>query len=179
MSLNKLPKVASSSTVYEGFFRVRRDLLTLPSRELYPYDILETAPFAVMVLATTPEGNYVVSREYRHPTQSFLLSCPGGIKMEEESAEECANRELREETGFTASTFQVIGEAFPFPGVTDQKTIYMRALNATREGPQALEAAEFIEPVILSEKELKTEILEGAPVDGLLLTALFFNSLQP
>lgn len=177
---NKLPipPVTQSEIIYNEFFKIRRDCLQLNENEDYYYYTLITKPIDVMVLATTKEGLYLINREYRHPSGHILLSCPGGIKNENETILECAKRELLEETGFEAKNFEIIGSAFPFPGITGQRTVYVRAKNAIRLSAAALEAAEVLETDLLSEDDIKTLILSGSEVDGLLCTALFFNQLK-
>jgi len=177
MSLNDLPKVVETEVVYDGFFQVRKDRLEF-SGENYSYYTLKTRPFAVMVLARTSSGQYVINREYRHPTSQILLSCPGGVQDRQESPEECAIRELKEETGYEAVHFKKIGESYPFPGITSQKTLYFLATQAKKTHEPTLERAEFIETLLLQPEELNHAIKMGQPVDGLLLTALFFNCLH-
>lgn len=178
MSLNELPKIKESEIVYDCFFRIRRDLLQLPNKKEYSYYSLVTKPIAVMILASTDEGKYVINREYRHPTQTILLGCPGGVKDEGETILDCAERELLEETGYTASSFKILGEAFPFPGVTSQKVFYVRAFQAKQTKQQSLDSAEYIETALFTKEELYQQIKSGIAVDGLLLSALFFNCLQ-
>jgi len=179
MSQNKLPTVKSTEILYDEYFRIEKDHLKTPEQTDYNYYTIIAAPIAVMVLAKTVDGRYVLNWEYRHPTKKTLLSCPGGVKDPGESPTECAARELLEETGYQAEGFEQIGEAYPFPGVCTQKTVYVRAKNAVDTGSHAREHAEFIlESALFTPDELKKCIREKASVDGLLLSALSFEFLM-
>lgn len=177
--LNKLPSpdVGDSEIIFNEFFKIRKDQLQLPNHESYHYYTLITKPVAVMILASTREGELIINREYRHPTNRYLLSCPGGLKMEDESIIDCAKRELLEETGWSAKTWKIIGTSFPFPGITGQRTCFVRAKEAYPVQKATLEVAEILQTELISEKNLRELICSGIEVDGLLCTALFFNSL--
>lgn len=180
MSLNNLPRLLQTTVVHDnGFFQLRKERLEITPHDSYDYYTLEAAPFAVMVIATTHHNEYVLNWEYRHPVKSILLSCPGGIMHAGETPLECASRELLEETGYRAEQFELIGEAHPFPGICSQKTIYVRAHNATFSGPQQLDQVEYIETALFSPEKLKQTLAAQTPVDGLLLSALFLAGLRP
>lgn len=178
MSLNKLPEVIEKQIIDDSFFEYRKEKLHIEGEPDYDYYTLVVPSQSVMVLAQTEEGAFVLNWEYRHPTKTVLLSCPGGIKMASETALECAQRELLEETGFDAEQFELMGEAYPFPGVCNQKTVFVSAKNAKKKKEPQLEPAEFIETVVLSPESLKKVISENVPVDCLLLSALFFFENQ-
>ncbi len=131
-----------------------------------------------MVLATTPEGKFVINREYRYPTKEILLSCPGGLIDEGEEIISCAKRELLEETGYVADKFKSLGSSYPFPGITGQKTIFIRAFGAKKLGRQHLDSCERIETLLFTKETLFQEIQKGTPVDGILLSALFLSALN-
>lgn len=180
MSLNNIPRVLHTTVVHDNdFFQLRKERLELTPHDSYDYYTIEAAPFAVMVIATTPQNEYVLNWEYRHPVKSILLSCPGGIMHAGETPLSCAARELLEETGYEAEHFEIIGEAHPFPGICAQKTIYVRAHNAKFSGPQQLDQMELIEPALFSPEHLKKTLESQIPIDGLLLSALFLASLKP
>ncbi len=176
--LNNLPVVQDTETIHTGFFNIRCDRLRIRGKDEYDYFTLVARPFAVMVLATTPEGKYVINREYRHPVNQILLSCPGGVLDDGEAPLDCAARELAEETGYSAEHFEILGETFPFPGVTNQKSIFVRATNAKKTGETSLEYTEFIETDLYTKEEIWKKIHAGEPTDGILCTALFLDQAK-
>ncbi|MBA2369254.1 MAG: NUDIX hydrolase [Candidatus Protochlamydia sp.] len=170
------PEIDESKVVFqESLIRVSRDILRLKNGTPYSYYSLNTYPYAVIILATNLDGYYILNQEYRHPTGQFLLSCPGGYIDKDEDPIEAAKRELEEETGYQALTFELIGSAYPYAGISSQKTIYVRAKEAVKKTAPRLDTCEIIQTKLLSPKELDQAISEGKNLDGTLCTALFFN----
>lgn len=173
-----LPKLISKETVYENYLKIEKETLELPGGESYPYFVLELAPAAVMNLCFTPEGKLVVNREYRHPTKQVLISLPGGFIDKSEPPIEAAKRELAEETGFTAKDFKILGESFPFPGISNQKTIFVYSCEGKKKEEPTLETAEILQTTTASIEEIWDWVRQGRPLDGILLTGLQFLALN-
>lgn len=174
----RIPKLENSTIVFDEFAKIRRDTLLFHEKIQYNYYTLVTKPAAVVILALREDGQLVLNNEYRHPTSRILLSCPGGFLADAETAEEGAKRELLEETGYDAKTFQVIGEAFPFPGITGQKIFFVRALGAFKSASPDREPTELIRTITRSLPEVEEEILSGGDIDSLLCTALYYHTLR-
>ena len=174
------PKTESSQIVFEeSIFKIQRDILKLPDQPNYNYYSLVTKKFAVNILAQTEEGLYVLVKEYRHPTGQAILGCPGGyIDRDDESPLEAAARELKEETGYEATHFELLGASYPCPGITGQKTFYVKATGAYYVDSPQLETSEIIQISLQSKEDLNRDIQKGAAVDGNLCTALFFEQCQ-
>jgi ADP-ribose pyrophosphatase len=171
-----LPSLIERTIVFhESLIKIQRDRLQIDQHPSYCYYSLITHPFAVAILASTPEGAYLINEEYRHPTGRVLLGCPGGYIDPGEDPLQTAQRELLEETGYKAETFSIMGSAFPYTGISGQKTIYIRARGAILAEQPKLEASEIIHPRLLMPNELLELIKRGEEVDGVLCTALFFN----
>jgi len=94
----------------------RRVLLETPWRSVVverleggrEYSYLET-PRAVWVVPVTDDGDTVFVRQYRHPVGAHPLEMPAGSIEPGESPERAAARELREEVGGEAASFQRVG----------------------------------------------------------------------
>lgn len=174
MSLNRLPNVTQSETVYTSpYFNIRKEHLDCD----HDYFIVDAAEVTLQVLASTDDGHYIINREYRHPTGEILLSCPGGLMHEGEELLACARRELLEETGYYASHWEPIGATYPFAGISPLKVVFFRAYHAKKIQEPQLDGAEYLETLLLTEEALKEKIAEGEPVDGQLCSALFFASM--
>ncbi len=170
----KIPEVESSRIVFDKFVKIRSDILRYGAQHRHEYFTLIPKADAINILAVTPEGQLVLTEEYRHPTGKVLLGCPGGYMDPNESPLEAAKRELLEETGYTASDFQIMGRAYAYPGLSSQNIIYIVARRAHPVAAPQLETSEVIRTVPMSESELTLAIAAGAALDGILCTALFF-----
>lgn len=168
------PKLKSSSILHDRFFVLREDLLEHTDGTIHPYMTLSCSD-AVAVLAQDPFGRWILNREYRHASGKVLIGCPGGRLEENEEPLLGGKREFLEETGYQFEGGTIIGRCHPFPSVCNQQIYYIFGKNATKIQGQSLDPLERIEPILLSNEELKAEIKKGTPVDGILLTALWLK----
>ncbi len=173
-----IPKIEKSTIVYEGYYKVRVDMLSLPQESSQiSYTTLLAAEEAAVVLAETEDGRFVINREYRHPTGTWLYALPGGRVDPGESPLATAQRELCEETGYKAASWHHIGTAYPMPALCGQKVHYYLAKSAYLAAATQKEPLELIATHVMNENELFEAIRSGAPTDGILLTALSFRKL--
>jgi len=114
--------------LYEGIIlKLRLDTMRLPSGRQAPREVIEH-PGAVVILAIDGEGRVLLVRQYRHPTGRSLLELPAGTRDPGEDARACAERELREETGFRPGRLERLGGFYAAPGYC---TEYLEAYLAT------------------------------------------------
>ena len=66
-------------------------------------------PDFTLVFATTPSGEIIMIRQYKHGAKRTSLTLPGGLVEKGEDPEEAAKRELLEETGYQAESWQSLG----------------------------------------------------------------------
>ena len=69
---------------------------------------IKTRDFA-MVVAVTPDGQVVLERSYKHGPRNVALSLPAGYIEADETPDQAARRELREETGYTCDAWRRLG----------------------------------------------------------------------
>jgi ADP-ribose pyrophosphatase len=106
---------------------------------------------AIVPLLSEPGGSdpqLLLIRQYRYAAERYVYEIPAGRLEAGEAPEVCAHRELREETGCTASTMEHVFTMFTTPGFTDEKIHVFLATGLTR-GAHAREGDEFIELVTL------------------------------
>lgn len=168
-------------TIYRGrAFNVRRDEVKLPEQRSTHLDIIEHVG-AVTILPLDADGRILFIRQYRHAAGKELLELPAGTLDEGELPENCALREIREETGFAAGKMIKLGEFFLAPGYS---TEYMVVFLATDLHPDPLpgDQDEFIslQPIPIDqayEFALNGELQDGKSLAALLLARphLHFN----
>ena len=170
-----------SETLLQGrAFRIRRDLLRAPDGREASYDIVEHGGSVVMV-PVDADGNMLFVRQYRRAADSQLLELPAGTRDGDEPYEECAAREIREETGMAAGRLQKVGEFYLAPGYS---TEYMMVFLATelRVDPLPSDPDEFLQieriPVARAfQLAEKGQILDAKSLAALLLARPHVPSL--
>jgi ADP-ribose pyrophosphatase len=85
-------------------------------------------------------------RQYRYAAEGYLYEVPAGRLDPGESPLECAKRELREETGYTAARVEPLFTMYTTPGFTDEK-IHLFVATGLEAGDAARESDEFLELV--------------------------------
>jgi ADP-ribose pyrophosphatase len=90
-------------------------------------------PGAVVMLAVDAEERILWIRQHRWAAGRELLELPAGTLEHGEAPEACARRELAEETGFAAATWQALGGFYSAPGFCDE---YLYAYAATGLTPE-------------------------------------------
>jgi len=128
-------------------------------------------PGAVAIVAIDVNDRIVLVRQLREPARKKLLELPAGTLDEGESPEECARRELREETGLTDGTWRMLGGFWTTPGFCRER-MHVFVAEGVREGEAAPETDESIEleRVPLAELDVRLDELEDAKtIAGVLL----------
>ena len=124
-------------------FNVKRDTLRTPDGRETKFDIVDHCGSVVLV-PVDDAGNLLFVRQFRHAVGGDLLELPAGTRDEDEPYEQCAAREIREETGMEAGRLQKIGEFYLVPGYSTER---MAAFLATelKENPLDPYDDEFLE----------------------------------
>lgn len=114
---------------------------------------------------TAEDPQILLIRQYRYATDGFIYEIPAGRLEPGEPPEECATRELREETGCTAEKMAHLYTMYTTPGFTDEKIHLFVATGLTR-GDSALEADEFVEVVPMQMSAALKMIKDGTITDA-------------
>ena len=113
-----IEKTLSSEELFRGrFLHAIRDTVALPDGALSTREYIRH-PGAVMVIpllvdATTGEVRLVLERQYRHPVGQVMIEFPAGKLDPGEDLQRCAQRELLEETGYSAAEWAHAGVLHP------------------------------------------------------------------
>lgn len=165
-------RVASQELLRGHFLHAMRDTVRLPdgkeaSREYVIH------PGAVMVVAELPDGRLVLERQFRYPVQSVMVEFPAGKLDPGEDSLVCAQRELLEETGYTARQWARAGVLHPVISYSTEfiDIWFARQLTA---GERKLDAGEFLDVFSASADELLTWCRDGRITDAKTLTGVLW-----
>jgi ADP-ribose pyrophosphatase len=124
-------------------FKIRRDTLKTPDGRETKYEIIEHGG-SIVIVPVDEDGNVLFVRQYRHATGGDLLELPAGTRDGEEPYEECAAREIREETGMEAGQLQRVGEFYLAPGYSSEFMVVFLATQL-KHNPLPGDDDEFLE----------------------------------
>ncbi len=93
----------------------------------------------VILVAVTPAGGLLLVDQWRQPVGARVIELPAGLAgdvagQEHEPLERAARRELVEETGWDADSFELLGRCVPSPGATSEVVTYYAARGLRRVG---------------------------------------------
>ena len=123
---------------------------------------------AILPFLTEPGGDdpqVLLIRQYRYAAEGYVYEVPAGRLDPGETPQECAVRELKEETGCTAGNVEHLYSFYTTPGFTDEKIHAYMASDLTR-GESELEADEFVETISLPLSRALEMVREGEIVDA-------------
>ena len=165
-------RVASQELLRGHFLRVMRDTVRLPDgNEAFREYVIH--PGAVMVVAELPDGRLVLERQFRYPVQSVMVEFPAGKLDPGEDSLACAQRELLEETGYTARQWARAGVLHPVISYSTEfiDIWFARELTA---GERQLDAGEFLDVFSASADELLQWCRDGRITDAKTLTGMLW-----
>ena len=155
-----------------GFLRVYRDRVRLPDGSEARREYI-AHPGAVAVLPLTEAGELVLVRQYRYPVRQTFLEIPAGKIDAGEAWLATAQRELLEETGYTARRWHALPVAHPCIGYSDEKIAYFVA-DGLIAGDSQPDEGEFVEVEHLPLTEVIARAQRGELSDSKTLTGLFW-----
>ena len=118
MSLTE--KAIDSKRLYEGsIINLRVDTVVLPNGNKAQREIVEH-PGAVSIVPVLADGRVILVNQFRAPINRITLEIPAGKLDPGEAPEQCAARELAEETGFKAERLEHQGTFFTTPGFSNE-----------------------------------------------------------
>jgi ADP-ribose pyrophosphatase len=157
------------------FLHAFRDTVRLPNQNLSTREYV-VHPGAVMVIPMldTPDGlRLVMERQFRYPVGQVMTEFPAGKLDAGEDSWLCAQRELQEETGYTAHQWARAGVLHPVISYSTEVIEIWFAKELTL-GERQLDKDEFLDVFTASPAELMAACQQGRLTDAKTLTGLLW-----
>ncbi len=165
--------------VYQGsVVDVYKDYMLLPNGNRQEWDFVKHKMGAAAVLPVLEDGRILLVRQYRNALERYTLEIPaGGRESLTEPMEECAMRELQEETGCSCKELKPLLQLRTTVAFCDE-FIHIFVATGLKIGEQKLDEAEFIELEAYTLEELKKKILSGEMQDSKTISAILAYAIQ-
>lgn len=122
-------------------------------------------PGAAAVVPLKDDGTVIMIRQFRHAAGGFIYEIPAGKLDRGEEPLKCAARELEEEVGYRASSFDLLSSIFTAPGFADE-VIHIYQASGLTKGQQQLDRDEVLEIIEMPLNEAIKKIQDGTIRDG-------------
>lgn len=172
---NPWKKLGSKMVYKNPWFSVREDEVKKPGNRQGVYGVVQTSPTVFIVALNSVNQIYLVGL-FRYPTGKYGLELPAG-GSDKQDLLEAAKRELLEETGIKAKSWEKVGQFTPWNGISDEVSHVYLAQDLKETGSE-LDPNEGIMEVrkVIFEKVFDL-VKSGQINDGQTITALTLAKL--
>ena len=154
----------SSEDVYLGkFLHLKKDIVQLPDGNTTYREYL-IHPGAVAIMPILNDGRILLERQFRYPVDAAMIEIPAGKLELGEDPLLCAQRELLEETGYSAKSWEFLGRIHPVISYSTEIIDIYLAKDLTL-GERALDEGEFLDVFAATLDEMHEWIASGKITD--------------
>ncbi|MCL2602107.1 MAG: NUDIX hydrolase [Treponema sp.] len=145
-----------------------------PDNRLKTFTVLDTSDWAIVipVLETERGREFLMVRQWRHGGRALSVEFPGGVFGKDESPEQGAARELREETGYAAGKLQALGVFNPNPAIMSNRVHIFLARDLQPVSAQKLDEDEYVEVQTIPAREVLSGLGKPPYIHALMGTAM-------
>jgi ADP-ribose pyrophosphatase len=159
----------SSEQVYKGsFLKILRDTVRLPNGQQATREYV-VHPGAVVVIALLDDGRVVLERQHRYPVGQVMVEFPAGKLDAGENPQFCGQRELLEETGYSATHWAYAGPMHLAIAYSDE-VLHIYFAKGLSLGERKLDEGESLDVFLATPAELLTLCAQGLLTDAKTLT---------
>lgn len=174
-------RLGSEEILRGAFLHAFRDQIRLPDGTTTQREYI-VHPGAVMIvpLLQGPDGSIelVLERQYRYPVQQAIIEFPAGKLDPGEDTLRCAQRELREETGYRAREWARAGVLHPVVSYSTE-FIEIWFARGLMPGERRLDEGEFLDVFTASAEQLLGWCRDGQVTDAkTLIGALWLQNVR-
>ena len=165
----------SSEDAYQGqFLKMKKDIVSLPDgKETYREYLIH--PGAVAIIPILNDGRILLERQFRYPVDAAMIEIPAGKLELGEDPLLCAQRELLEETGYSATEWEYLGKIHPVISYSTE-IIEIFLAKGLEQGERCLDEGEFLDVFAATLEEMHQWIAEGKITDVKTIIAVYHLS---
>lgn len=167
--------------VYEDeYIRLVRDAVVFPDMSKGTYiRILPCRPESAVAVLPVSGERILLLRHFRHSLRKWMWEIPRGFGEHGLTAEENAEKELREETGIEEIKLEYLGKICPDSGMSsDQVAVFLAEFPVDYRLRKQDEREAVSEYRLVSRKELRKMAESGEMIDGFALSAVALAGLR-
>ena len=158
-----------SELLFQGkFLRAQRDTVRLPDGHSATREYV-IHPGAVVVIPLLDDGRVVLERQFRYPVGQVMIEFPAGKLDAGEAPLLCGQRELLEETGYTAREWAYAG-VMHLAVAYSTEVIHLYFARGLSLGERQLDEGEFLDVFTATAAELAGWCRDGTVTDAKTLT---------
>jgi ADP-ribose pyrophosphatase len=159
--------------VYDGhFLKIQRDTIALPDGKHTAREYV-LHPGAAVIMPMLDDGRLLMERQFRYPLHQVMIEFPAGKIDHNEDPLHSAQRELKEETGYTASEWHFVTRIHNAIAYSDEHLDLYLARGLTAGTPE-LDEGEFLDTYIATLDELLQGVREGKITDVKTVIGIFW-----
>jgi ADP-ribose pyrophosphatase len=164
----------SSELVFDGkLLKVYRDAVRLPDASAGMREYIRH-PGAVAIVPLFDDGSVLLERQFRYPHRRVFIEVPAGKLEPNEPQLATAQRELAEETGYSAAEWRRLGMIHTSIAYTDEAIELFLARRLRQDGVAKLDAGEFVETLAVPFAEALAMVRDGRITDAKSVAALLW-----
>ncbi|KAB2333756.1 NUDIX domain-containing protein [Bacillus mesophilum] len=172
-------KTIKTESIFNGrIISLQVDDVELPNGKQAKRELIKH-PGAVAVLAVTDDQKIIMVEQYRKALEKTIVEIPAGKLEQGEDPQECAKRELEEETGYEAAEWSLLTSFYTSPGFADEIVhLYIAKGLTQKENSAELDEDEFVNLMELTLAEAEQLVDEQRIYDAKTAYAVLYLKLQ-